>query len=67
MKMITLYLPQPYIDALDQLVQERFFPNRAEAMRGAIRDLLVDFSKFSAVTSYRGPGVSERERGCPCM
>lgn len=40
MKMITLYLPEPYIKALNQLVDEKFYPNRAEAIRVAIRDLI---------------------------
>lgn len=40
MKMITLYLPEPYIEALNQLVDEKFYPNRAEAIRVAIRDLI---------------------------
>lgn len=40
MKMITLYLPEPYIEALNQLVNEKFYPNRAEAIRVAIRDLI---------------------------
>jgi antitoxin ParD1/3/4 len=40
MRLITLYLPEPYIKALDQLVNEKFYPNRAEAMRVAIRDLI---------------------------
>jgi Arc/MetJ-type ribon-helix-helix transcriptional regulator len=39
-KLITLYLPEPYIKALDSLVEERFYPNRAEAIRVAVRDLL---------------------------
>jgi Arc/MetJ-type ribon-helix-helix transcriptional regulator len=39
-KLITLYLPEPYIRALDLLVNERFYPNRAEAIRVAIRDLI---------------------------
>jgi antitoxin ParD1/3/4 len=42
MKMITLYLPEPYIEALNQLVSEKFYPNRAEAIRVAIRDLISD-------------------------
>jgi len=42
MKMITLYLPEPYIKALNQLVNEKFYPNRAEAIRVAIRDLISD-------------------------
>lgn len=40
MKLITLYLPETYIRLLDQLVGERFYPNRAEAIRVAIRDLI---------------------------
>jgi len=40
MKLITLYLPEPYIKALDQLVNEKFYPNRSEAIRVAIRDLI---------------------------
>lgn len=40
MKLITLYLPESYIKALDQLVNERFYPNRAEAIRVAIRDMI---------------------------
>jgi Arc/MetJ-type ribon-helix-helix transcriptional regulator len=42
MKLITIYLPEPYIKALDQLVTEKFYPNRAEAIRVAIRDLIND-------------------------
>ena len=41
MKLITLHLPEPYINALDRLVNEKYYPNRAEAIRVAIRDLLV--------------------------
>jgi len=41
MKLITLYLPEPYIRALDRLVTEkRIYPNRGEAIRIAVRDLL---------------------------
>lgn len=40
MRLITLYLPEPYIRALDQLVNEKYYPNRAEAIRVAVRDLL---------------------------
>ncbi len=42
MKMITLYLPEPYIQALDSLVGGRYYPNRAEAIRVAVRDLIND-------------------------
>jgi len=41
MKLITLHLPEPYIQALDNLVNEKYYPNRAEAIRTAVRDLLA--------------------------
>ena len=53
MKLITLYLPEPYIKSLDELVEERFFPNRAEALRMATRDLLVSFDKFQVKVSRK--------------
>ena len=40
MRLITLYLPEPYIKALDSLVDDRYYPNRAEAIRVAVRDML---------------------------
>ena len=40
MKLITLYLPEPYIEALDTLVDEKYYPHRAEAIRVAIRDMI---------------------------
>ena len=40
MKLITLHLPETYIKALDQLVDERFYTNRSEAIRVAIRDMI---------------------------
>lgn len=46
MKLITLYLPEGYIRMLDQLVAERFYPNRAEAIRVAIRELLSSEGLF---------------------
>ncbi len=43
MKLITIHLPEPYIKAIDQLVNERkLYSSRAEAIRAAVRDLLVD-------------------------
>lgn len=41
MKLITVHVPELYIQALDQLVKDGYYPNRAEAIREAIRDLLT--------------------------
>ncbi|NIR87588.1 type II toxin-antitoxin system ParD family antitoxin [Candidatus Bathyarchaeota archaeon] len=60
MKLITLYIPEPYIKALDRLVDERYYPNRAEAIRVAIRDLLsveVWERIGNDQTSQQGPPV----------
>ncbi len=42
LKLITLYVPETYLKALDQLVGEKFYPNRAEAIRVAIHDLVSE-------------------------
>ena len=42
MKLITLHLPEPYIKDLNELVDGDLYPNRAEAIRIAVRDMLVN-------------------------
>lgn len=54
MKLITLKVPEGYLKLLDQLVDERFYPNRSEAIRVAVRDLLVDFGKFHVKSFPKG-------------
>lgn len=41
MKPILLRIPEAHIEALDKLVSEGFYPNRNEAIRFAIHDLLA--------------------------
>ena len=40
MKLVTLHVPQQYIEGIEQLVANHLYPNRSEAIRIAIRDLL---------------------------
>ena len=40
MKSILLYLPEPYLQALKDLVEAKMYPSVSEAIRMAIRDLL---------------------------
>jgi len=42
MKLITWNLPIPYIKKLDALVRNGYYPNRAEAIRMAIRDMILE-------------------------
>lgn len=40
MKLVTLHVPEVYLDGLEKLVNNNLYPNRSEAIRIAIRDLL---------------------------
>jgi Arc/MetJ-type ribon-helix-helix transcriptional regulator len=40
MKIVTVHLPEAYVEALDELVKRRMYPNRAEAIRMAVRDFI---------------------------
>ena len=40
MKLVTLHIPETYVDGLEKLVENNLYPNRSEAIRIAIRDLL---------------------------
>jgi len=40
MKMITVYIPDRYLYELEELVRDGYFPNRSEAIRMAIRDII---------------------------
>lgn len=40
MKLVTLHVPETYLDGLEKLVENNLYPNRSEAIRIAIRDLL---------------------------
>ena len=50
MKLITLHIPQKFIEALDELVAKGWYPNRSEAIRVAIRDFLREMKKFMFTT-----------------
>jgi antitoxin ParD1/3/4 len=40
MKIIPVHLPSTYLDGLDTLIERDLYPNRSEAIRMAIRDML---------------------------
>ncbi|MCD6443917.1 CopG family transcriptional regulator [Candidatus Bathyarchaeota archaeon] len=41
MKLVSVHLPETYLRDLDVLVKAGYYPNRAEAIRSAVRDLLI--------------------------
>ena len=42
MRLVTVHLPAAYLQDLDDLVRNARYPNRSEAIRTAIRDLLKE-------------------------
>ena len=40
MKHVTFHLPDSYVSGLKELVESKLYPNKSEAIRTAIRDLL---------------------------
>jgi len=47
MKVVTVHLPEIYIAAIDDLVRRKIYPNRAEAIRMAIRDFIKSEARIS--------------------
>lgn len=40
MKMITVHLPEAYLEAIEELIRDRYYPSRSEVIRAAVRDLI---------------------------
>lgn len=39
-KLVTVLLPEAYLEGLDELVRANMYPSRSSAIRSAVRDLL---------------------------
>lgn len=51
--MLTVFIPEEYCEALDMLVIDERFPNRSEAIRSAIRDLVQNELKLKEIMEKR--------------
>ncbi|AJC71083.1 MAG: type II toxin-antitoxin system ParD family antitoxin [Thermococcus sp.] len=40
MRIISVQVPQSYVNAMDQLVKRGLYPNRSEVIRAALREFL---------------------------
>lgn len=54
MKLVTVWLPETYLDALDALVGREVTPNHSEAIRVAIRDYMVRELKITDLLQGAG-------------
>jgi Arc/MetJ-type ribon-helix-helix transcriptional regulator len=60
MKLITVHVPEAYLSAIDQLISVDAYPNRSEAIRVAIRDLLkTELGGFIKTYQNQSPKVQE--------
>ena len=42
MKLVTVLLPEAYLEGLDELVRANMYPSRSSVIRSAVRDLLKE-------------------------
>ena len=62
MKLISVNLPETYLKVLEILVSENKFPNRSEAIRVAIRDLIkTEYLIEDSVKRNINPSLIEPE------
>jgi Arc/MetJ-type ribon-helix-helix transcriptional regulator len=40
LKLVTVLLPEAYLEGLDELVRAAMYPSRSAAIRAAVRDML---------------------------
>lgn len=59
MSMISIHLPRPMIDAIDELVRRGLFPSRSEAIRAALRELLYKYGFSQIVLAPKEEGKSD--------
>jgi Arc/MetJ-type ribon-helix-helix transcriptional regulator len=51
-QLVTLHVPDYYINGLERLIEAEIYPNRSEAIRVAIRDLLkTELGSFTPETT----------------
>ncbi|MGC9778236.1 MAG: ribbon-helix-helix protein, CopG family [Candidatus Heimdallarchaeota archaeon] len=50
MRLLTVHVPEGFLDGLEELVKQKRYPNKSEIIRVAIRDLLRDelWTKYEA-------------------
>jgi len=60
MSLISVHVPKKMLEELDELVRRGIFPNRSEAIRAALRDLL-----YKEVFKAKVPRAEEKEEELP--
>ena len=59
MHRFCVFIPETYIETLDMFVAENRFPNRSEAIRVAIRNLIKQEVQLDQILAEKKRGVNE--------
>ena len=59
MHRLCVFIPETYIETLDMFVAENRFPNRSEAIRVAIRNLIKQEVQLDQILAEKKRGVNE--------
>ncbi len=65
MRLITLKMSDIYVSGIDKLVEKGMYPSRSEAIRVAIRDLLMKELWVGGVPTSMEPGEGVQEKKSP--
>ena len=61
MRVVTICMPESYVEGVDKLIKQGMYPNRSEVIRIAIRDLLVDELWGGRRQTNAGPLIAQIE------
>ena len=60
MRLITVKIPEVFVEGIDDLVKVGKYASRSEAIRVAIRDFLREMKKFMIVSEREKPRTESR-------
>ncbi len=64
MRVVTICMPESYIEGVDRLIERGMYPNRSEVIRIAIRDLLLE-ELWGTDRRVRSLPVASADSGAP--
>lgn len=67
MSLISVHVPKRMLEELDELVRRGIYPNRSEAIRAAIRELLYKESLKAAVRPQKAEDEEEAAVEIPVL
>lgn len=67
MKVVTICLPESYVDGMDTLIHKDMYPSRSEVIRIAIRDLLLEELWKDKKPSGQYPLMIQPEKVIPSL